>query len=67
LAAAGAGITFVLADMQNLSVKGLVYRPLAGDLPTLKLAIAHRQSEDSPVVHQFLSLCRNLKSVTRHA
>jgi DNA-binding transcriptional LysR family regulator len=67
LAAAGVGITFVLADMQNLSVKGLVYRPLAGDFPTLKLAIAHRQSEDSPVVHQFLSLCRNLKSVTRHA
>jgi DNA-binding transcriptional LysR family regulator len=59
LAAAGVGITFVLADMQNLSVKGLVYRPIAGEFPTLKLAIAYRQAEDSPVIHQFLSMCRN--------
>lgn len=27
LAAAGVGITFALADMQNLSAKGVVYRP----------------------------------------
>jgi DNA-binding transcriptional LysR family regulator len=66
LAAAGAGITFVLADMQNLSAKGIVYRPLAEDFPTLKLAIAHRRDENSPVVHQLITLCRNLQAITLH-
>ncbi len=56
LAAAGAGITFVLADMQNLSAKGLVYRSLIGDFPKLKLAMAGRQTESSPVVHEFIEV-----------
>jgi DNA-binding transcriptional LysR family regulator len=66
LAAAGVGMTFVLADMQSLSAKGIVYRPLAGDFPILPLAIAHRQTEESPVVHQFVTRCRNLKPVILH-
>lgn len=40
LAAAGVGITFVLSDMQNLTAKGVVYRPLVEDFLTLKLAVA---------------------------
>jgi DNA-binding transcriptional LysR family regulator len=56
LAAAGGGITFVLSNMQNLSAKGVIYRPLIGDFPTLKLALAWRQSESSPVVHEFLKV-----------
>jgi DNA-binding transcriptional LysR family regulator len=58
LAAAGVGITFVLADMQNLNAKGVVYRSLIGDFPTLKLAIAWRQTESSSVVHEFLKVLR---------
>jgi DNA-binding transcriptional LysR family regulator len=60
LAAAGAGITFVLEQMQNLTAKGTVYRPLIGDFPTLKLAIAWRQNETSPMVHEFLRLIRSM-------
>jgi DNA-binding transcriptional LysR family regulator len=56
LAAAGIGITFVLSDMQNLSAKSVVYRPLIGDMLTLKLALAWRQNESSPVVHEFLKI-----------
>lgn len=54
LAAAGVGITFVLSKMQSLNAKGVVYRPIIGEFPTLKLALAWRQDESSPVVHEFL-------------
>lgn len=54
LAAAGVGITFVLSKMQSLSAKGVIYRPIIGEFPTLKLALAWRQDESSPVVHEFL-------------
>uniref|UniRef100_A0A7C3KHV9 LysR substrate-binding domain-containing protein n=1 Tax=Oscillatoriales cyanobacterium SpSt-418 TaxID=2282169 RepID=A0A7C3KHV9_9CYAN len=54
LAAAGVGITFVLSKMQILSAKGVIYRPITGEFPTLKLALAWRQDESSPVVHEFL-------------
>lgn len=63
LAAAGVGITFVLAAMQNLNAKGVVYRPLIGDFLTLKLALAWRQNETSPVVHEFLKIIKTIKSV----
>ncbi len=54
LAAAGVGITFLLSKMQRLNAKGVVYRPITGEFPTLKLALAWRQDESSPVVHEFL-------------
>lgn len=65
LAAAGVGITFVLANMQNLSVKGVVYRPLTGDFLTLKLALAWRQNESSPVVHECIKVLETIKSFHR--
>jgi DNA-binding transcriptional LysR family regulator len=58
LVAAGLGIAFVLADMQNLSAKGVVYRPLIEDFPKLKLAIAWRQKESSSVVLEFLKILK---------
>ncbi|KAM3095272.1 LysR family transcriptional regulator [Phormidesmis sp. 146-35] len=61
LTAAGVGITFVLSDMQNLSAKGVVYRPLIGDFLTLKLAIAWRHNEPSPVVHEFLKALKTIQ------
>lgn len=60
LAAAGIGITFVLADMQNLTAKGIVYRPLDGSFLTLKLALAWRQNESTPVVHECI---KRLKAI----
>ena len=56
LASAGVGITFVLPPLQNLIAKGVVYRPLSGKFLTLKLALAWRQSESSPVVIEFLKV-----------
>lgn len=60
LAAAGVGIAFVLADVQNLSVKGVVYRPISGNFPKLKLAFAWRQTESSAAVCAFLKLLKRL-------
>jgi DNA-binding transcriptional LysR family regulator len=59
LVAAGVGISFVLSPLQNLSTKGLVYRPLSDKFPTLKLALAWRQNESSPVVHEFIKVLKN--------
>lgn len=63
LAAAGVGITFVLSDMQNLAVKNVVYRPLMGDLLMLKLALAWRQNEPSPVVRECIKMIKTIKLV----
>lgn len=60
LASAGVGITFVLSALQNLTVKGVVYRPLIGNFLTLKLALAWRGSESSPVVHEFIKVLKNI-------
>ncbi len=56
LVSAGVGITFVLSAMQNLSVKGVVYRPLIGNFLTLKLALAWRGDESSPAVQEFIKV-----------
>jgi DNA-binding transcriptional LysR family regulator len=59
LVAANVGISFILADMQKLLVKDVVYRPIA-DFPKLKLAVAWRQSESSPAVHELIKvICNN--------
>jgi DNA-binding transcriptional LysR family regulator len=60
LVAAGVGIAFVLADVQDLSAKGVVYRPLMGNFLTLKLALSWRQTEDLPVVQTCLEELKNL-------
>lgn len=62
LAAAGVGITFVLADVKNLSAKGIVYQPLAENVLTLKLALAWRRTESSPVVHEFIKMLQTTAS-----
>jgi DNA-binding transcriptional LysR family regulator len=61
LVAADVGITFVLSNIQNLSAKGVVYRPLIGDFLMLKLALAWRKNESSPVVHEFLKMFKAIK------
>jgi DNA-binding transcriptional LysR family regulator len=60
LAAAGVGITLVLAAMQNLNAKGVVYRSLSEDFLTLKLALAWRQNETSAVVHECINLLKTI-------
>lgn len=64
LAAAGVGITFVLSDLQNLNAKGVIYRPLIGDFLMLKLAVAWRHNESSPVVHECINVLKTIRSAS---
>ena len=54
LVAAGIGIAFVSASMQNISRPGVVYRALQEETPVLKLAIAWKDEVKSPALQNFL-------------
>jgi DNA-binding transcriptional LysR family regulator len=60
LASAGVGIAFILSPLQNLNAKRVVYRPLSDNFPSLKLALAWRKNESSPVVHEFINFFLSL-------
>lgn len=48
----------MLEDVQTLSAKGVVYRPLAENFLTLKLAVAWRQAETSAAVLEFIKILK---------
>jgi DNA-binding transcriptional LysR family regulator len=56
LVAAGLGIAIVPEYLENTADANVVYRRLQGDVPKLKLAIARRRDNFSPVVQQFLKV-----------
>jgi DNA-binding transcriptional LysR family regulator len=58
LVAGGVGVAFIIAGLQNLRLKGVVYRALKDDFPKLKLALAWRKGESSPMVHKFRQLTK---------
>ena len=53
LVAAELGVSLVPAAMMQLRVTGIVYRQIAGQSPTTRLALAYRRGETSPVVRNF--------------
>src|SRR5206468_11442686 len=48
LVAAGAGISLVPASVRGMQRRGVTYRELAEDAPTVELAGAYRKGDDSP-------------------
>ena len=55
LVAAGVGISLVPASVRALARQGVTYRPLLhSDAPAVRLAMAWRSSDDSPVLGAFL-------------
>lgn len=58
LVAAGMGIAFVPASMQNFHRSGVIYRPLQEQTPETGLYLAWRQHDSSPVIRAFLSLAQ---------
>lgn len=60
LVAAGIGVALVPATLQNLSRKGLLYKPLAGMTPKLELAVAWRREDRSPLLKAFLDVVREM-------
>jgi DNA-binding transcriptional LysR family regulator len=58
LVAAGLGIAFVPASLQNFHRSGVIYRPLQEQTPKTGLYLAWRQHDSSPVIKAFLDLAR---------
>jgi DNA-binding transcriptional LysR family regulator len=55
LVAAELGVSIVPASMMQVRVTGIAYRPIAGQSPTTRLALACRRGETSPVVRNFIA------------
>jgi DNA-binding transcriptional LysR family regulator len=58
LVAAGMGIAFIISGLQNLRLKGVVYKPLGDVFPRLKLAVAWREEESSVLVDEFIKITK---------
>ena len=58
LVAAGVGISLVPESVRALVRHGVTYRPLDGKTPVVRLAMAWRASDDSPVLTAFLEKAR---------
>lgn len=58
LVAAGLGIAFVPASLQNFHRSGVIYRPLQEQTPKTGLYLTWRQHDFSPVIKAFLTLAR---------
>lgn len=58
LVAAGLGIAFVPASLQNFHRSGVIYKPLQEQTPQTGLYLAWRQHDSSPVIRAFLSLAQ---------
>ncbi|AUG52667.1 LysR family transcriptional regulator [Thalassospira marina] len=55
LVAAELGVSLVPTSMQQLQVRGVVYRPVAGDVPVAYLALAYRRDGRSAVTNNFIT------------
>ena len=58
LVAAGVGVSLVPESVRALARAGVTYRPLDGYTPKVRLAMAWRAADDSPVLAAFLEMAR---------
>jgi DNA-binding transcriptional LysR family regulator len=58
LVAAGAGISLVPESVRALKREGVTYRPLDGDAPLVRLEMASRRADGSPVLAAFAAMAR---------
>lgn len=64
LVASTRGVVLIPAYVQNLMPWSVVSRPLAGDAPTIDLAVGYSRSNTSPILRLFLSRLEEL--IARH-
>ncbi|MDB5995087.1 MAG: Transcriptional regulator [Pseudomonas sp.] len=62
LVASTGGVTLIPAYVENLMPGSVVSRPLAGDVPTIDLAIGYSKANNSPALKLFLSRADELIS-----
>jgi DNA-binding transcriptional LysR family regulator len=56
--AAGLGVSLVPASVQNMTVRGAIYRPLTEDTTRVELAVAWRRRDERPVLARALDVIR---------
>src|SRR3954447_23479055 len=56
--AAGLGVSLVPASVQNMTVRGAVYRPLTQAATRVELAVAWRGGDERPVLARALAVVR---------
>jgi DNA-binding transcriptional LysR family regulator len=56
--AAGLGVSLVPASVQNMTVRGAVYRPLVEDATRVELAVAWRRKDERPILTRALDVIR---------
>ncbi len=61
LVAAGVGVSFQPAYYANLRLQGVVFRRLAGRVPTVALQVAWRRRDHSPAVARFVEVARTVR------
>ena len=57
--AAGLGVSLVPESVRHMTVRGAVYRPLAGDAATVELAVAWRRDDSTAVLERALEVIRS--------
>jgi LysR family hca operon transcriptional activator len=55
LVASTRGVTLIPEYVKNLMPWSVVSRPLAGEAPTIDLAVGYNKSNNSPILKMFLS------------
>ncbi len=56
--AAGLGVSLVPASVQNMTVRGAIYRPLVDDTTLVELAMAWRRNDERPALSRALAVIR---------
>ncbi len=56
--AAGLGVSLVPASVQNMTVRGAIYRPLVDDTTLVELAMAWRHNDERPALSRALAVIR---------
>ncbi|HYH89649.1 MAG TPA: LysR substrate-binding domain-containing protein [Solirubrobacteraceae bacterium] len=57
--AAGLGVSLVPESVRHMTVRGAVYRPLAGDAAMVELAVAWRRDDSTAVLERALEVIRS--------
>ena len=55
LVAAEQGVAILPASMSQLQVAGVAYRPIMGQAPMARIALAYRRGETSAIVRNFIA------------
>jgi DNA-binding transcriptional LysR family regulator len=67
LASANAGFAFVPASAQELSARGVIFRPLKADVPPLETVALWSNASPDPLVARVLDILRRLGSEKKKA